>query len=420
MNEKIDEHTFAGLKKYMSDMNSLVDNFRLSPTDQAMQAVIKEVRANGMADEEIAYLSETLGRSGSNHETFGSESAVDLASTGAPTSLSTLLCPLFLCSLGFNVPKLGVPGRPAGGVDTLAQLAGYRVNLTNYEVMECIERCGYAHFLANHNHAPLDALLFKFRQKSNAQNIPELTIASLLSKKVSVGLSRVGLDIRVAPFGNLGNTWDEARNHARRFRRVASILGIDSVCFLTDARFPYQPYCGRGESLVALKEVFLGTKKQTLNDHVTICLAMTYAIGSQPRIDLKNIMELAEKKLYDNLAAQGSSRDAFDEYVEKTLRGHRFSFTASDNGFVVIQIERMRKLMLRYQKAYDENGATFPDGMGIILLKNPGEYVQSGDVLATIRIHENGWNEIRKSLKNVIWTSHELEFGRGFERVANG
>lgn len=403
-------------------MNSLVDSFSDNPTDQTMQAVISNVRANGMTDGEIGYLSETLGRSGNAHEiTTGSEQPLaDLASTGAPTSLSTLLCPLFLCSMGFIVPKLGVPGRPAGGVDTLAQLTGYRISLTNQEVRECIKRCGYAHFLVGSNHAPLDAQLFRFRQKSNAQNIPELTIASLLSKKIAAGLTRVGLDVRVASHGNLGNTWDEALYNARRFRRVASILGIKSVCYLTDARFPYQPFCGRGESLVALKEVFSGPKEQSLVDHVTMCFAMACALADHPTVDLKNTLELAEKLFYENLVAQGSNRDAFDEYVEKTLVGHRFLFTASDNGFVSIRIDRLRDLVLQFQKEYGVRGSAFPDGMGIILRRRSGEFVQAGEVLASIRVSENRWDVVRRSLKHVLTVSNVLEVGQGFELVKNG
>ncbi len=58
----------------------------------------------------------------------------DVASTGGPSSLSTLLSPLFLRAGGAVVPKLGVPGRPAGGIDCLAQIPGYRTELSAQEV----------------------------------------------------------------------------------------------------------------------------------------------------------------------------------------------------------------------------------------------------------------------------------------------
>ena len=55
---------------------------------------------------------------------MGLVSIADVASTGGPGSLSTLLPPFVLSTLGCNVVKLGVPGRSAGAIDSLATLPG--------------------------------------------------------------------------------------------------------------------------------------------------------------------------------------------------------------------------------------------------------------------------------------------------------
>ena len=401
-------------------MKSLLERLKLDPTEDSMRALIDLLGTNPVTDVEIAQLAETLGTSGSSAGIQYGNLTADLASTGGPTSLSTLLGPVFIRSMGLSVPKLGVPGRPAGGVDTLAQLPGYEVNMTQSKVMACLERCGYAHFLANQEHAPLDARFFRFRRESKAPNLPELAIASLLSKKIAVGLKRAGLDVRVAPHGNLGNSWDKARINAQRFQRVASILGIDSVCFLTDARVPYQPYVGRGESLAALYEVFSGTQEQPLVNHATQCLAMACTIVDNQGIDLNSTLAMAEKCFYDNLRAQGSSRDAFEEYVEKVLSQHQFQFIANDQGFFCIKIDRLRDLVLRFQHAGVQDVTTFPDGMGIVLRKRPGEMIDSGDLLATVRVTEKHWGSVKAELRDVLSISSALEFAEGFERVENG
>ncbi len=398
-------------------MKSLVDQFRSDPTDNAMRAVIDRVCTSEITDDDIAYLATTLGRSGTPLSIPGSQSTADIASTGAPSSLSTLLGPLYLRALGCSVPKLGVPGRPAGGVDVLAQLPGYRVNLTADEVAVCIERCGYAHFLANEEHAPLDARLFRFRQESGTQSIPDLAIASLLSKKISVGLRRAGLDVRVAPHGNFGATWDEARRNARRFLRVAAIIGIDAVCFLTDARFPYQPFVGRGESLVALSEIFAGTREPSLADHAKLCFAMACSTADHPNLDLREKTVAAEKHFYDNLTAQGSSREAFDEYVAEVRSGHRFQFVAKNRGFVLVRLDRLRDLVLRFQATAVGSDAVFPDGMGMVLYRFRGDLVQPGDLLATIRVAEEQWYSVERELDDVISTSSTPETSVGFEKV---
>src|SRR6185503_4646328 len=177
--------------------------------------------------------------------------AADVASTGGPTSLTTLICPLYLRAFGFKVPKLGVPGRPAGGIDVLAQIPGFKFSMTDSQAIAAFNKSGYVHFLADDAHGYHDAVLFSYRKTHDAVNLVPLVIASLLTKKLIVGLSRIGLDVRVSQFGNFGATWSLAKANARQFCEVASTLDISASCFLTDGSVPYQPFIGRGESLIA-------------------------------------------------------------------------------------------------------------------------------------------------------------------------
>jgi pyrimidine-nucleoside phosphorylase len=97
-----------------------------------------------------------------------------------------------------------------------------------------IDQCGYAHFLAGAEFAPLDAALFRFRQKVGAQNIPALAIASILSKKIACGVKFAGLDVRTATHGNFGSDFSEAGDAARAFCAAATAAG------LTPGRLPYR------------------------------------------------------------------------------------------------------------------------------------------------------------------------------------
>ena len=164
-----------------------------------------------LSDDEIARLARVLADSGATLSWPSTVTVADIPSTGGPSSLSTLISPLFLVALGCAVPKLAVIGRPAGGIDVMAQVPYYTITLSRTDVLRIIDRCRYAHFLATTDHAPLDARLFDYRRKTDAVNVPALAIASLLAKKLAVGLAQVGLEVRVAPHGNFGGTWTEAR-----------------------------------------------------------------------------------------------------------------------------------------------------------------------------------------------------------------
>ena len=373
-----------------------------------------------MTNSEIARLALILGRSGEVTSFRLGSRVADLASTGGPSSLSTLLGPLYLCSMGCCVPKLGVPGRPAGGVDTLAQIPGYNIFLTSSDVSGCMEQCGYAHFLANEDYAPLDARLFRYRQKVGAQNIPELAIASILAKKVSVGLERSGLDIRVAPHGNFGRSWHEARSNAHRYRETAAILEIDAVCMLTDATVPFQPYLGRGESLLALHYVFSNTADSFLARHATLCLAMATAVATPSAVTLISSIRECSNHFFNNVRAQGGSRDAFEEYTTYVEANHRFHLISKREGFVQIDLERVRDVIVHYQHAGLAEERAFPDEMGVVLKRQPGDFVQRGDLLATVRISERHWPSSESSLKEAISVTPKMTRAQGYEEVNDG
>ena len=401
-------------------MNAAIEGLHRSQSDSSMDAVVQEAVSGNMTNEDIARLAWILGRSGDFQPVHADRITADLASTGGPSSLSTLLGPLYLCSMDCCVPKLGVPGRPAGGVDTLAQIPDYNVRLTSRNVLNCIEQCGYAHFLANKGHAPLDARLFRFRQEIGAQSVPALAIASILAKKIAVGLDRTGLDIRVAPHGNFGSNWEEARSNGRRFRSVAAILGIEAVCVLTDATFPYQRFLGRGESLLALRHLFNGTADPYLKKHATQCLAMAIATAAPKVFHLTALVENAPTHFLNNLQAQGSSQDAFEEYTRSVEKNHKFHLNSDQEGFLHIHLEKIRDMVVHYQHLGAPEEDAFPDEMGVVLARLPGDLVQRGDLLATVRISEKHWQSAQGRLAEAIEVRPKMAPERKYEEVENG
>ncbi len=98
----------------------MADSLRINSnsTDAELLDVITRIKDRYPREPAVAAdLARSVASSGAQISARASFSA-DVASTGGPTSLSTLICPLFLRAAGAVVPKLGVPGRPAGGIDS--------------------------------------------------------------------------------------------------------------------------------------------------------------------------------------------------------------------------------------------------------------------------------------------------------------
>ena len=398
-----------------------IDTLSQYQSEDSMRSVVQAGRAGLLNADEVYRLAVTLANSGNKLTWEYEEQTADLVSTGGPSSLSTLLVPLYLRSLGFVVPKLGVPGRPAGGIDVLAQLPGYRTRVLMDEIKAIITKCGYVHFLAGEEFAPLDAKFFSYRQKQGAQNIPSLVSASLLAKKIACGIKSVGVDVRVASHGNFGRSYAEAKEAFKTFFDAAAIGGIKATGILTDGRFPYQPYIGRGESLAALKKIFAGQAHGTLADHRDLCRLMAGHVAHIGGVAPSEITENGiEAIFYEHIVAQGSSVDAFERKVESILTAHNHEVRAKDRGFLSVDLASLRGIFRRVHSNRQVTPNEFADSFGVILCARPGSYLNRGDLLATVRASTSDWEMISACLENTIRCVELLDAAPGTDEVIYG
>lgn len=398
-------------------LNTNVES-RIDYDYNAIQVIIEKARNNELSVEEIAKLAIVFSSSGESLNFSNQYDIVaDIASTGGPSSLSTLLCPLYLSTMGAKVAKIGVPGRPAGGVDVLSQIEGYKTQMPAREIYSIIDKCGYAHFNAG-LFAPLDAEVFRFRQNNNAQNIPDLVIASLISKKLCVGINRIGLDVRVSSFGNFGATFDEARINAYKFCEVAKLLCKKATCFLTNGSIPYQPYIGKSEALLALNEIFNSSTNGSLSEHDWLCFDMAKEVLEDKNIKKPNGSSLKEKFI-ENIECQKGRIDSFFKVVDHVVKAHTIDIVSPDEGFLGIDLHLIRTIMVETQKLYVGSENKFPDPCGLILRTSTGQRVKKGDLIATLR-YDNGDRRhelVSKFAKAFVVNEADMTFNNLFEVV---
>jgi thymidine phosphorylase len=366
-----------------------------------MGQLVAAFRRTDIKDEDVAHLALRLAESGERLSHIGGRPAADIPSTGGPSSLSTLLCPLMLVIGGAAVPKLGVPGRPAGGIDTLACIPRFNPYLTTSDVLRCLSTSHYAHFLAGERFAPLDALFFKYRKKIDAINVPCLAIASLLSKKLALGVNRVTLDVRVAPHTNFGSTWTQARDNAHQFIRVAQILGVTATCFLTDATIPYQPYMGRGESLVALARIFSDEQTEDLSSHIRLCIEMANLCLST-RVTPKP--EEMREVFRANLEQQGATWEDFISKVQHVDSQPAAILTASSDGYFSVDLDGVRRVLVSRQQATESADEQFTDPCGVTLLNSCEKFVNKGDAVVRVR-SAKGLDEVLTEVRRCMMYS---------------
>ena len=365
----------------MFTFNDLLTSLEKTSTDNDIVRLVQHVSQNAIQLEEVAALASKLADTGASLPA-SPHPAADVASTGGPSSLSTLICPLFLRLKGYTVPKLAVPGRPAGGIDVLATIPGYKTSLSRKEVVQCLKECRYSHFLAGREFVPLDARMFRLRQEIAAQDNPYLAAASLISKKLAASVNYVRLDVRVGPHGNFGRTLEDARLNARMFNSVARLVGLDSGCYLTDATSIYQPYIGRGQALVALADLFDGQASHWLTEHFQTCWSMTETLNGDMAIPdgtaLRDVFA-------DNLGAQGTNISEFDLRVNEVRESEKATLRAPSTGYLSVNIKLLRQMLVQAQASHGSATDLFSDPSGIELLCRPGQQVEADQPLARVQ-----------------------------------
>jgi len=336
---------------------------------------------------------------------FDDPIVADVASTGGPTSLSTLLPQLFMRAAGAKVPKLGVSGSPVGAIDSLAQIPGYRTDLSCDRVREIVEGpAGHAHFLAGPDMAPLDGRMFQIRLKTGTVAIDTLTAGSLLSNKLAVGVKYTGLDIRVYPQGNFGTDGRNANINKEFYSEVAKRIGISARPALTSLCQPYQPYFGRREALLALDCVFSGTRCRWLSDHVDTCRSLAMkCLPDHLRAKVANVSPDELRWCFDqNLLAQGAKPTDFDALVDETRKGHKAIVRADHAGYCLYQVEKLSDQLIKWQKSVPNGKEQFPDPVGLVLLVEPGAWIERGTAIATFRATKELEDEARRELDSIF------------------
>lgn len=365
----------------MSALEAAADVLRTDAGVRALGGVVAAARAEPEDAQGVAALAQVLGRSGAMLRPRSG--TIDVASTGGPGSLSTLLTSYVLLSRGAVVPKIAVPGRPAGGVDALGSLRGFDVYLGRERAEAALDECGHVHLCAGARWAPLDARLFEFRKSVGAQGLAPLAAASILGKKVAAQVGSVVLDVRVSSGGNLGSTEAEASAGARLFIEAARLLDIRAVAVLTDSTGPRQPGIGRGEALLALYDVFEGRATGALARHVEECVGLAaHGLGDPGLVAVRTEMKRA---FVGHLVSQGCTQSTWLDRVDHVSSARRAVLTSSETGYLTVDTNLVRSILVEAQREQSDIASKFTDQVGILLSVMPGERVDSGQAVAGVR-----------------------------------
>jgi pyrimidine-nucleoside phosphorylase len=308
---------------------------------------------------------------------------VDKHSTGGVgDKVSLILAPLW-AELGLRVPMISGRGlgHTGGTLDKLEAIPGFTVDLPNDRLQAILADVGC--FMAGQTDAlaPADRTLYALRNEVECVESIPLIVASILSKKLAEGISRLVLDVK---FGNgaFMTELDDARALARALVDVASGAGVACSAHLTAMDRPLGRAVGHSLEVAEAVACLKGGGPDDLRD-------LTVHLAEHPDAAAVLASGRAYERFCRLVAAHGGDPDA----LEGGLLGggcRELTITAEQDGYLVAA-EARPLAHATYHLGGGRSRAEDPIdfGVGLVLHAHPGDRVVRGQPLLTLH-HRDG------------------------------
>lgn len=362
--------------------------------DYQMSALLMAICINGMTDDEIFCLTKIFVDSGDILEFTDIEGIkVDKHSTGGIGDKTTLIIAPIVASCGVPVVKMSGRGLgyTGGTIDKLESIPGFKIRLTENQVLKQVKEIGIALTGQTANLAPLDKVIYALRDVTGTVSSVPLIASSIMSKKIASGADKILIDIKVGK-GALLRTREEAKTLGDLMVRIGAFYDREVRIMISDMNTPLG-YCV-GNSLEVLEAMDVLKGKESSSNLVDLCIELATDMVSMGKEISKSeakamVMEslnkgLAYQKFLELVKAQNGDIDKL-EVSKKTKK------IKSPCDGVVKKIDALElgKLSIELGGGRKKKEDKIDYGVGIKLHKQLGDVVKKGDVLATLYINEN-------------------------------
>ncbi len=284
---------------------------------------------------------------------------------------------------------------PAGTADTMEVFANVEFGLE--ELKELAKKTyGFIVWGGTLNLAPADDILIRVEYQLMADPLSQM-IASILSKKISMGVQNLLIDIPVGREAKV-ESLEKGRELASIFTQVGQGLGLSMRVALTYGGQPIGYAVGPALEAREALQTLLGNGPMSVREKATALAGLVLEMaGIAPRGAGKATAKeiLASGKSYEAfrrmIEAQGGNPDIKPEDIP--VGSHRAEITAPMDGYVTGVYNRAITLIARAA------GAPHDKGAGVLLHVKRGHKVRKGDVL--LEIYSNSETRLDEALKLV-------------------
>ncbi len=379
------------------EINYLIDSLMdESAPDYQISALLMAVYFKGLTEEETAYLTEAMIKSGEVID-FGdlTDSIVDKHSTGGVGDKVTITLIPLLAAAGVPVAKLSGKGlgHTGGTIDKLESIPNFNTKLTIDELIAQVKKINVAIASQTQNLTPADGKLYALRDVTATVDSMPLIASSVVSKKIASGAKNIILDVKYGS-GAFMKTPEDAVELSKLMVNIGSILNKSITAVITSMEEPLGRAVGNSleiiESIEFLKgNITEGDVAELTYSFASIALVQLgmYHDKNAAKAYLKELVHSGKalEKFKELIAAQGGNPEIVDNYDLFDLPAYKVECQAKKSGYVHnIDAYKIAYACKILGAGRDKKTDPIDYSVGVYLNKKSGQGVNEGDVLYTI------------------------------------
>ncbi len=264
--------------------------------DNQMSALLMAITINGMSDEETINLTNIMLNSGDIIDLSSINGViVDKHSTGGVGDKTTLILAPLVAACGLTVAKMSGRGlgHTGGTIDKLESIENFKVDISNDEFINQINKINVALISQKGNLVPADKKIYALRDVTGTTSSIPLIASSIMSKKLASGADKILIDVKVGN-GALINNIEDARKLAKLMVKIGKQNDKQTICILTNMDEPLGCAIGNGVEVIESIKCLKGEAPEDLYTLTTSLAAIMVSIGKD--INIKSaLLEVIEK-----------------------------------------------------------------------------------------------------------------------------
>lgn len=375
-------------------------------TDYQASALLMAIYLNGFNAEETVSLTMAMIKSGDVVNLTQIEGIkVDKHSTGGVGDKTSLILVPMVAAAGGKVAKLSGRGlgHTGGTLDKLEAIPGFDINVTEKDFIKHVNNSGLVIAGQTQNLVPADKKLYAIRDVTATIDSIPLIAASIMSKKIASGSNAILLDVKYGD-GAFMKTKEDAVKLAEAMVSIGKGTNRNTSAAITLNGEPLGLAIGNALEIKEVIEVLSGRGPEDL---IELCLTLGAQMLKLSEVELdvnkgRIILEevIANGKALDKLKELANNQGGNAEYISNPelfeIANIKHEVLAKEEGYVFeLNAEKIGISSLLVGAGRETKDDTIDYGAGIILNKKMGDYVNTGDLLATIYTSDS--NKIKAS-----------------------